>query len=726
MLARETNRRLGEPRPIPAGTTDLLRTVAEREGGRLHVITGRDDIGCRKNLSRWSRYRSPIALPLCCGWRWANRLLYRMRMSGALDELVTAAAAELMAATAGNFASISQRVVRDLVSHFGVDVGFLRHNDHTIHATVLVALWPPRENVPDPDPLGVIYFADADSVIARAENLKVPEVFRPEPANADHQRFIEEATGFPVTSLAYVPLLSGDVTTGTLGFVKFGDREWLPEELNALQAVATLFAQLQARIVAEEQIHYLAEHDDLTGLLNRRTLIAYLEERLVDGQPGPVSVLHLDVDRLKVINDHLGQNAADRFIKAFAELLREAADVPSVIARFGGDEFVVVPTPPTDVEGAEVFAQCLQNRVRQQVVIDGEKLSRTVSIGVAVGIPGSDSTSALLRRADQAALSAKSSGGRKVARFSPEMSEKYAIRNDIELELQGTIDSGSSAMVLHYLPEFDMRTGEVLGAEALVRWQHPTRGLLMPESFIGVAESINLVGRLGRLVMRSAFEQFKLWRSRGVGRDAVLSVNVSPIQLVAEGIVDAVAATLDAFSLDAGAVCLEITESVVVQDIDATRKTLAGLKDIGVQIAIDDFGTGYSALTYLKSLPVDMLKIDATFVRELGTNAGDLAIVRSIMSLAKAFGLDVVAEGVETAAAARALLELGCYRAQGFLLSRPLDSEAMETLLAKRSVPMDFSNVGVSAPDDLSASNNRGTGKSSLRTSNHIGMQPLQ
>ena len=649
-----------------------------------------------------------------------------MRMSGALDELVTAAAAQLMAATARSSAAISELVLRDLVSHLGVDVGFLRHNDHAIHATVLVARWPPRENVPDPDPLGVVYFADADPVFARAEHLKAPDVLRPEPANADHQRYIEECTGIPTSSLARVPLLSGDVTTGTLGFVKVGDREWTPEELNALQAIAALFAQLQARIVAEEQLHYLAEHDDLTGLLNRRALIAHLDGRLAEGQPGPVSVLHLDVDRLKVINDHLGQNAADRFVKAFAELLREAADVPSVIARFGGDEFVVVPTTPMDVEGAEVFAQCLQNRVRQQVVIDGEKLSRTVSIGVAVGIPGSDSTSALLRRADQAALSAKSSGGRKVARFSPEMSEKYAIRNDIELELQGTIDSGSSAMVLHYLPEFDIRTGEVLGTEALVRWQHPTRGLLMPESFIGVAESINLVGRLGRLVMRSAFEQFKLWRSRGVAQDAVLRVNVSPIQLVAEGIVDAVAATLDAFSLDAGAVCLEITESVVVQDIDATRKTLAGLKDIGVQIAIDDFGTGYSALTYLKSLPVDMLKIDTTFVRELGTNAGDLAIVRSIMSLAKAFGLEVVAEGVETAAGARALLELGCYRAQGFLLSRPLDSEAMETLLAKRSVPMDFSNVGVSAPDDLSASNNRRTGKSPLRTSNHIGMQPLQ
>lgn len=238
-----------------------------------------------------------------------------------------------------------------------------------------------------------------------------------------------------------------------------------------------------------------------------------------------------------------------------------------------------------------------------------------------------------------------------------------------------------------------MSSGRVLGAEALVRWQHPTRGLLMPESFIGVAESINLAGKLGRLVIRSAFAQFERWCSSGVGDGAVLRVNVSPVQLVADGIVETVAAGIDEFGLDAGAVCLEITESVLVKDIDATRRTLSRLKDLGVQVAIDDFGTGYSALAYLKSLPVDTLKIDKSFVRDLGTDAGDLAIVRSILALADAFKLDVVAEGVETPAAAEALLDLDCRRAQGFLLSRPLESAAMESLLLRRCVPMDFSEL---------------------------------
>ncbi|ASW90791.1 putative bifunctional diguanylate cyclase/phosphodiesterase [Mycobacterium marseillense] len=613
-------------------------------------------------------------------------------MSGT-DYLVTAAAAQLMAATAADAAAISQQVLHDLVHELGVDFSFLRHNDHTIRATVLVAEWPARNA--DPDPIGVVYFADADSVFAQAESLKAPQVVRPAPANADYQRNIDEGTGWGAVSLAAVPLLSGDVTTGTLAFGKVGDREWLPDELNALQAIAALFAQLQARVVAEEQIHYLAEHDELTGLLNRRALIAYLDDRLVDGQPGPVSVVFLALDRFKVINDRLGQNAGDRFIEAFAALLREATEgIPTVVARFGGDEFVVVPAAAMDVPAAEAFAQALHSRVHRQIAIDGEMLSRTVSLGIATGHPGQDSTSDLLRRVDQATRSAKGSGGSKVATFSPDMSTTDMIRNDIELHLEGMIDSGGGALVLHYLPEFDMRTGDILGAEALIRWQHPTLGLLMPDSFIQVVESINLGARLGRLVMRSACAQFGLWQSRGVGLGAVLRVNVSPVQLVTDGIVGTVTATLDEFGLDPSTVCLEITESVVVQDIDATRKTLFGLKDIGVQIAIDDFGTGYSVLTYLKSLPVDSLKIDQGFVRTVDTNPGDLAIVRSTMALADAFGLDVIAEGVETVAAAKTLLSLGCHRAQGFLLSRPLDGAAMESLLAQRVIPLNLTDAG--------------------------------
>ncbi len=605
-----------------------------------------------------------------------------------LDLMVTSVATQLMAATAVTSVEVSQRVLGDLVAFLGVDVSFLRYNDHALRASRLIAEWPIRTNAPDPDPLGLVFFADADPVFAVSEHAKKPVVLRPEPATDDYQRRIEEGRAVPATSMAAAPLVSGEVTTGALGFVKFGDREWSQEELNALEAIASLFAQVQARVQAEEQLRYLAEHDDLTGLYNRRALLAHLDERLAEGRPGPVSALFFDLDRLKAINDYLGHTAGDWFIRVLAERLRRGADGPNLIARLGGDEFVVVPANPMDPDSAEALAHRLQSTLRERVSIDGEMLTRTVSIGVALGIPGQDTTSDLLRRADQAVLTAKSSGGNMISVFTDDMSMENEFRNDIELHLQSVIENG--ALLLHYLPEIDMRTGDILAAEALVRWQHPTRGLLSPDSFIGVAESINLAGELGRWVMRSACTEFAGWRARGVGNNTVLRINVSPVQLVTDGFVESVADIMTEFELDPGSVCLEITESVVVQDIETTRITLAGLKKAGVQVAIDDFGTGYSALSHLKSLPVDTLKIDKSFVRELGSNPGDLAIVRAIIALAEAFGLELVAEGVETEAAALTLLRHGCHRAQGFLLSRPIAAAAMESLLAKGRIPIHF------------------------------------
>jgi diguanylate cyclase (GGDEF)-like protein len=604
-----------------------------------------------------------------------------------LDRLVTTVAGELMATNAATSAIVSQQVLAILVEYFDVDVSFLRYNDQSRRASILVTEWPPRSDIPDPDPLKVVFFEDADPVFAFAEYAKKPMVFRPE--NEDYQKRIEKGRSVPQTSMAGAPLVSGDVTTGVLGFVKFGDREWKPAELNALEAIASLFAQVQARVQAEERLRYLAEHDDLTGLHNRRALIERLDARLAVGRPGAVSALYLDLDRLKTINDYLGHNVGDWFIRVIAERLEQGTEKGSLIARLGGDEFVVIPPSPMSAAEAEQLANRLLALLRERVPIDGEMLTRTVSIGVALGTPGRDNTSDLLRRADQAVLTAKGAGGNQVAVFSDEMSLRTDYRNDIELHLQDVIENG--ALFLQYLPEVDMRTGEVLATEALVRWNHPTRGLLSPAVFIAVAESINLAGDLGRWVLRTACEEFARWRALGVADGIVLRVNVSPVQLVTDGFVDSVAAVMREFGLDRGSVCLEITESVVVQDMETTSVTLAGLRDVGVQVAIDDFGTGFSVLSHLKSLPVDVLKIDRSFVAELGSNPDDLAIVRAVIALAEAFELELVAEGVETQIAAMTLLHHGCHRAQGFLLSRPLTGEDMASLLAEGRVPTHFS-----------------------------------
>jgi diguanylate cyclase len=599
--------------------------------------------------------------------------------------LVAAVAERLMEATASTAAQVSEQVLAQLVEQLKADASFLRRNDHGLRASVLVAEWPPRPHVPDPDPLAVIHFTSADPVFAVGEHGKKSVLIAPKQMERAYRRWIAESRHSASPSVAVVPLSSGELTTGTIGVVKFGRKKWKPEAINTLEAVASLFAQFQARIAAEERLQYLVEHDDLTALHNRRALMAYLSERLAAGRPAPVSVLYLDLDRLKSINDCFGHAAGDWLIQVVAERLRMSAG-KSMTARIGGDEFIVVPDRAMSINTAEAFAQQLKTKLCCRLTIGDDAITPAVSIGVAAGTPGRGNTADLLNRADEAVLAAKRAGGDQVAVSTGYVSLKNALRN--ELHLRGEIDS--EALLLHYLPEVDLWSGAIVAVEALVRWRHPERGLLLPDAFIGVVESTNLATELGRWVMRSACADLSRWRSHGVGQNAMLRINVSPTQLVSCGFVRSVADIIEEFGIDGSSVCLEITERAVVGEIEITRRALEELKEIGVQIAIDDFGTGYAVLSHLKSLPVDALKIDASFVRDLGTSPGDLAIVRSIIGLGEAFDLQVIAEGVETPAAALTLMRHGCRRAQGYLLSRPLPNDATESLLSEAWMPMPF------------------------------------
>ncbi|WP_281180206.1 sensor domain-containing phosphodiesterase [Nocardia sp. NBC_01503] len=609
-----------------------------------------------------------------------------------LDSLVTQVASELMGVDATTMVAASERVLSWLVDHFDVDFSYLRHTDRERRASVLIAEWPRRAVTIAPDPLRVTYFDRADSVFAKLENATEPLIVRPIPEHADYQHTIHLSSGIPTVSMAAVPLVSRGESTGVLGFVKEGDREWSTRELNVLKAIAALFAQLQARVVAEERLRYIAMHDDLTGLANRRALLEHMEERLRAGSPGPVAAFFLDLDRLKALNDFLGHTAGDNFIRTLATRLRDHLDPNDVIARLGGDEFVIVPAKPMDASAADLEATRIQQLIARRVTVGGETVSRGASVGVAVGIPGETTVADVLRRADHALLSAKSSGGNGVAVFTDAMRAQFELQDDVELNLRGAVSDGS--LLLHYQPEVDLRTGRVVALEALVRWQHPTRGLLPPGAFVGVAEATNLAGELGRWVIRSACEQFAQWRRRGLASSVVIRINVSPVQLVSLDFVETMEGILRRFGIDGSSVCLEITEHVVVQDLARTQVTLRGLKRMGVQIAIDDFGTGYSSLSHLKALPVDAVKIDRGFVQRLGASADDLAIVKSIVGLAGSFGLGVVGEGVETTVAARTLVALGCYRAQGFLIARPMPAEEVETHLAAGRIALDLDLPG--------------------------------
>ena len=595
-----------------------------------------------------------------------------------LEQLVTSVATDLMGVTAPTLHSASEKLLHQLVDYFAVDVSFLRRHDHRQGTTTLVAEWPPRSDIPEPDPLGVVRFDDADSIFAATEHLSTVMLTRPDGADADYQDRVRQGSGIEGgVSSATVPLLDANCTVGVLGFIKYGDRQWSEAEINALRAVAALFSQIHARVVAEESLLNLAFHDELTGLANRRALVGYLARRMDDGFPGPVAVIFLDVDRLKAVNSFFGHTAGDEYLRTLASRLKEVAGADHVLGRLGGDEFVLVMSGWADEASAFAMGERLRRAAREPIHLGGEEISRAVSLGLALGTPGELTVSELMGRADQAMMQSKARGGDEISVFTAGMHRTNGIRTDIELHLGTAIRNGS--LILHYQPEVDLDTGSILGVEALVRWPHPTLGLLQPHSFIDIVEATNLAGELGRWVLETGCRQLTEWHQEHPRLR--LSVNVSPAQLITLDFVSSVAHILRICNLEPHHLTVEITEQALIRDTDQALATLRGLKDIGVTIAVDDFGTGYSSFAQLKSLPVDILKIDRGFVRDLGVSAHDLAIVRSIIGLADSFGLQIVAEGVETEIAAATLVALGCTRAQGFLFAKPSPAWDIESVL---------------------------------------------
>ncbi len=604
-----------------------------------------------------------------------------MAANQSLDELVTSAASHLMGVTATTLRGVCIELLRELVGHFDVDLSFLRRNDHLARTTTLIAEWPPRPHVPEPDPLGVVSFAGADRTFAATEHLARVMITHPDGADDDYQETVREGSGLPgFVSSATVPLLSSDGTMGVLGFIKFGDRDWGIAEINALRAVAALLTQVEARVAAEERLRCMAYHDELTGLANRRALIDHLAQRMLVGAAGPVALIFLDVDRLKALNSVLGHVSGDQYLKTLAHRLSGVC-ADHLLARLGGDEFVLVLEDCADESAAWAMAEKLRRVAVEPILLGGEEVSRGVSVGVALGTPGALTVSRLMGRADQAMLRSKARGGNAVSVFTAEMRHRDEIRTEIELHLGMAIRNGS--LVLHYQPEIDLASGRILGFEALVRWPHPTQGLLPPSEFIDIAEATNLAGELGRWVTATACRQLKKWHARYGQSDLGMSVNVSPAQLITLDFVTNVAKILDECGIEGRYLTLEITEHGLLRDTEQAVTTLRGLREIGVKVAIDDFGTGYSSLAQLKALPVDTLKIDQGFVRDLGVSADDLAIVTSIVGLARSFGLQLVAEGVETRLAATTLLKLGCTRAQGFLFAKPLTAQDAEWVLER-------------------------------------------
>jgi diguanylate cyclase (GGDEF)-like protein len=424
-----------------------------------------------------------------------------------------------------------------------------------------------------------------------------------------------------------------------------------------------------------------ALHDSLTGLDNRDSFVDRLGVALTRARSsgGNVSVYFLDLDRFQKINDSLGHEAGDRLLVSMARRLRRVARTGDVLARLGSDKFGMLSASPRDPEAALRLAQAIETVLSAPIILQGQKVFPTASIGVAFSADHVGPEE-FLNDAYAAMHRAKGEEGPRQVLFDPSMNAKAKDNLRLEAELRRAIERRE--FVLHYQPVVSLEDGRLRGLEALVRWQHPERGLLPPFDFIPVAEETGLVVPLGWRVLEEACKQIVRWHAEYPGRtDLTMAVNVSAKQFREPDLVERLAEMIEDHEIPTGVLHLEMTESVIMEKTRANAEVLRSLRELGLGIQIDDFGTGYSSLSALHAFPIDTLKIDRSFVSRLGATGDDAAIVRAILDLGRGLGMDVVAEGIETTEQRERLRDLGCGRGQGYLFSAPVEPAAIAAFL---------------------------------------------
>ena len=515
----------------------------------------------------------------------------------------------------------------------------------------------------------------------------------------NYDEYPHRAHDFPLGAFGAVcgvPLTSGDETLGLIGLASgevgrtFSEREVEAlARFGQLASVALdngrLFERAQTEVRGRA---YAALHDMLTGLPNRTLLLNRLAEELAGAQRPAgrrssgtrIGFVLLDLDRFKVVNESLGHAAGDLLLTQVGQRLLKAARSTDTVARLGSDEFGILLGAVRSVREAELVAARIEAAIAEPFDLDGQEVSVGASIGLAVGRALAAYPGDLLREAEIALHRAKMDPVRSTVLFDPEMRAQTLERATLEHDLRRAIER--SELRLHYQPLVDLETGSVLGMEALLRWQHPVHGLVPPLSFIPLAEETGLILPIGRWVLETACRQVHEWqRDVRAAASLVVSVNLSARQFAQADLVVTVAAILDHAGLSPASLELEITESVVMDQSEAAIERLRGLRALGVKLVLDDFGTGYSSLSYLRRLPLDTIKIDRSFVSGLGMDEADLPIVQAVISLAHGLGMDVVAEGIETAEQLERLKELACDRGQGYFFARPLPPDRLRTLL---------------------------------------------
>ena len=437
-----------------------------------------------------------------------------------------------------------------------------------------------------------------------------------------------------------------------------------------IRGIVLTSRDITERTRAEERVQYLANYDVLTGLPNRFLMQDRLTQVIANAHRNRlrVALMHIDLDRFKVVNETLGHYVGDALLKQAAERIRKAIRDADTVARVGGDEFTLVFPNVTSLQTLSAAAEVVLDELARAFAGDGQDLFVSASVGISLYPDDAGSVDELIKHADGAMSSAKHLGRNNFQFYTAGMNQEVQDRMQIEAGLRTAIQRNELSLL--YQPKIDLATRRIFGAEALLRWNHPKLGMISPSRFVPVAEEAGLVGQIGEWVLHTACRQIREWQD--AGHSLQVAVNVSARQFqdydVAELVMD--------IMRDTGALAqnleIELTESAVMSDAEASIVTLERLAALGVQIAIDDFGTGYSSLSYLKRLPLDLLKIDQSFVRDISSDPNDAAIVRAIITLARSLGIMVIAEGVENEAQLAFLNAYGCQYAQGYLFGRPL------------------------------------------------------
>jgi diguanylate cyclase (GGDEF)-like protein len=441
---------------------------------------------------------------------------------------------------------------------------------------------------------------------------------------------------------------------------------------------------ISERKAFEEQLRHMAFHDDLTGLPNRALFMDRVEHALAraNSQACSIAVLFIDLDNFKVVNDSLGHAAGDRLLNTLSTRLRACLDPRATLARFGGDEFTILLEDIANVGDAQEVAQRVRDVLRRSIGIAEREVFATASIGIAVSTPGKDTPGDLVRNADVAMYRAKANGRAGFVVFDRTLDAVAVGRLELETELRAALERGE--LEVHYQPIVHLPTGRIRDMEALVRWRHPRHGLIPPDRFISLAEETGLIIPMGLFVLETACRQLRAWQARfGKQADLCVSVNLSARQFQHPTLLDDVRGVLHETGVEPSRLMFEITESIAMRDAAAAADILADLKQLGVRLAIDDFGTGYSSLSYLHRFPIDVLKIDRSFISRLRSERHDVAIVEAVIALARGLNMDVTAEGIETNEQLTQLERMGCHNGQGYYFGRPMPSDSVTQMLGE-------------------------------------------